>query len=306
MFKSNYLKSFFSLCLFFIGFTAFAQTTIDNVGSSIEINSNINADVSDLLKVVRNVGSFDSQMEIGNNGVLNLARGSNTGVGMNLSTQPLFDGVSGPGGGLFIKFSPLQTEQMRIQTNGFIGMNTPAPTERLHVNLGSGETVRFQNLPAGDGNFVVIDANGNLARCNNGTCSTGARSVQNLDNEINDLKEELAVLKSQLNTLLNESGSGVQNTAVSESTKDIVFYNMPNPFAGKTTVQFDVPETIDVQDASIIVHNFKGELVKTIPVSNGQFGNVEIDGADLAAGTYVCSLIINDTPMATTRIQLVK
>ena len=49
-------------------------------------------------------------------------------------------------------------EKMRIDGDGHVGINTKSPTARLHVV----DSVRFESLPAGSGNYLLIDGDGYL------------------------------------------------------------------------------------------------------------------------------------------------
>lgn len=67
--------------------------------------------------------------------------------------------------------------------------------------------------------------------------------------------------------------------------------NYPNPFNPSTTVQFDLPETADVQ---VQVSDLLGRLVMTIPSQTMQAGtnkSIQINAATLSSGIYVYRII---------------
>lgn len=95
------------------------------------------------------------------------------------------------------------TNVLVMDNNGRVGINLarvnppPQPTANLHVN----GTVRFQGLATGGGNYLVVDANGNVFQSSNAINNSPARDQATLD-ELNYLKNEVADLKSQVDQLM--------------------------------------------------------------------------------------------------------
>lgn len=67
------------------------------------------------------------------------------------------------------------------------------PTANLHVN----GTVRFQGLPSGGGNYLVVDANGNVFKSSN-SISNIAASNDNKSEELTELENEVVNFKIQV------------------------------------------------------------------------------------------------------------
>ncbi|HOZ79088.1 MAG TPA: hypothetical protein PLY34_13925 [Ferruginibacter sp.] len=91
-----------------------------------------------------------------------------------------------------------QQEKMRITSRGFVGLGISLPTAQLHTT----ESVRFQNLANGTGNYLVIDTEGNVYRSaeapprmgqpsNNNQLSSMQLAIEKLQAEILELKNEL-------------------------------------------------------------------------------------------------------------------
>ncbi len=84
-----------------------------------------------------------------------------------------------------------------VGINLFNGLPVPQPTANLDVN----GTVRFQGLPTGGGNYLVVDGNGNVFQSSN-AINTSPGVNQTTVDDINSLRNEVADLKDQVNQLL--------------------------------------------------------------------------------------------------------
>lgn len=139
-------------------------------------------------------------------------------------------------------------ERMRIAEGGNIGINTQSPTAKLHVK----ETVRFESLPAGDGDALVIDAQGNVYRN-----ATGGRVTSQ---EVNDLKKEVATLKAQLANLIANRLSALQ-----AADRLVLSGASPNPSSSSTTFKYFIPSSIN--SAWLHIYNVQGSEVKAYQLS---------------------------------------
>lgn len=85
--------------------------------------------------------------------------------------------------------------------------------------------------------------------------------------------------------------------------------NYPNPFNPSTTIQFDLPETADVE---IQVFDMVGRVVMNLPVQNIKAGSkrsVQVNASQLASGSYFYRVIArmeSKTLVETGRMMLVK
>jgi hypothetical protein len=95
------------------------------------------------------------------------------------------------------------------------------------------------------------------------------------------------------------------NTNYSEkSTKSLLFQNTPNPFNEKTEIKYFIP--INAGEASIFIYNMNGVQLKEYKITNRENGSIVIEGAQLEAGIYLYSLIVDKKEIETKRMILTK
>lgn len=168
-------------------------------------------------------------------------------------------------------------ERMRVTANGNVGINTQAPTAKLHTN----GTVRFENLPVGSGTSLVIDADGNVYRSTASPSETVSDS-----NDVQKLREEVAMLKGELEALkaavISTQGKGLPGGAAGAK----LYQNAPNPFSSSTLISYYLPESI--VKAECVIYDMNGREKKRIQVKGRGNGNFSID--NLPAGIYMCTL----------------
>jgi len=187
-------------------------------------------------------------------------------------------------------------ERARINPAGNFGINTTAPTAKLHVN----GTVRFESLSTGTGSVLVVDANGNVYKA-----STTAARVANTDDalqqEVNELKQALADVQAQLAAL--KSGS-LQVTGSNTASESFSLSSAPNPTSGNTTIRYTYPGTVG--HAYLTVTDLNGKQVKRVDLktNGGNSVNLSLDGA--TAGTYVYSLELDGRVVESKKLMLAK
>lgn len=100
-----------------------------------------------------------------------------------------------------VPFAGNGLERMRITSNGLVGIGTTSPSSRLHINcaLTAGQSnpsnIRLENLQTGNGNILVVDANGYVFQTNLAAAPT-------LNNQtVADLKAEVELLKKEIEEL---------------------------------------------------------------------------------------------------------
>ncbi|MCX6316585.1 MAG: T9SS type A sorting domain-containing protein [Bacteroidetes bacterium] len=174
---------------------------------------------------------------------------------------------------------------MVMDNNGNVGINlgpatgTPnMPAARLHT-VGQ---VRHQGLPAGAGNIIVIDANGDLR-------ISSATSGRESSVDLQSLKKEIAALRKEIETLKGQQVA-TGKPATPETEKGMLFQNTPNPFSKNTSIRYAVPA--GSQNIRIIVSSLQGVVLKDYEVINTA-GYVEVEANELASGTYIYSLYSN-------------
>lgn len=173
------------------------------------------------------------------------------------------------------------------------GGGTPVlPTASFHTS----GTVRFENLPTGTGNILVVDANGNVFRSTGGAKEL---DMQELKNEMKNLKEELNELKKSLKGSENKRGA-----LVVEQTKPLLYQNSPNPFNQSTTIKYSIPPT--TEKSAIVISNIQGIQLKKILITKDNQQEIIINKGELAAGTYIYSLIVNEKIVDSKKMILTK
>jgi hypothetical protein len=196
--------------------------------------------------------------------------------------------IFGTGGG----GTPNGIERARINSVGYFGIATLAPTAKLHVNCAPvpGQTnpsnIRLENLPTGTGNALVIDANGYVYKSTTLTGRPSNEEITELKDEIKDLKKEIDALKSVVNSMKG----GV--LTISENKKEAILYqNAPNPFKNSTIVRYFIPA--GSQNSSLIVNDLPGNVLKSYRLNGEGQKSITIPGGELSSGTYVYTLFVN-------------
>ncbi|OFY93752.1 MAG: hypothetical protein A3K10_10355 [Bacteroidetes bacterium RIFCSPLOWO2_12_FULL_31_6] len=82
----------------------------------------------------------------------------------------------------------------------------------------------------------------------------------------------------------------------------ILFQNNPNPFKEKTTIKYQIKE--NYSEASILIFDMQGLLLKRIPINNQLNGEITIQGSELKPGMYIYSLIVDKKEVDTKRMIL--
>jgi hypothetical protein len=129
----------------------------------------------------------------------------------------------------------------------------------------------------------------------------------------------IAIKLNDANAMFNLAGDGAVNNnslssidaiEVAELPETFALQgNYPNPFNPSTTIQFDLPETADVE---IQVFDMVGRVVMTLPTQNIKAGSkrsVQVNASQLASGSYFYRVIArmeSKTLVETGRMMLVK
>jgi len=74
-----------------------------------------------------------------------------------------------------------------------------------------------------------------------------------------------------------------------KSEKSMLGRNKPNPFNENTTIEYYLPSTI--QNATLYVYDLQGKQLKSINVTEREYGYITIYGSELQPGIYNYSLI---------------
>lgn len=179
----------------------------------------------------------------------------------------------------------------KIQWTGFIAQDVEAAAKKINYDF-SGVDYSGEIMGLRYSEFVVplVKAVQELSERNEKLETVNS----NQSSEIETLEKRISKLEkliSKQGITLTESSSVYQEIKipVSEQTASLS-QNIPNPFTGKTTIAYYIPET--VQNAFIKISNATGVTLFTADVKIGN-GILEIDATQLSAGTYSYTLIVD-------------
>jgi hypothetical protein len=192
----------------------------------------------------------------------------------------------GSGGQVFNSYANvlLLDDSGRVGINLFNGNPPVPPTANLHVN----GTVRFENLPAGDGCPLVIDALGNVfvSPCD----QPGERVAGKPNSTIAKLEEKVSTLEQQLHELRT-----LVNAMTVTGTPHKSYSVFPNPASRELTITPNVGKSTDTKSA--VVRDLSGKIVldkitfqHTARVTLGQIMN----------GAYLVSIYDKDNKLIQT------
>jgi hypothetical protein len=118
------------------------------------------------------------------------------------------------------------------------------------------------------------------------------------ESENKALKAEVAELRQMILELKNG------RTGTLTSTSAYLEQNTPNPVNGSTTIRYHVPETST--SARFTLTNAKGQVLKTINLSNRGTGQLNLNTNSLAAGTYNYTLYVNGRQADSKRLVIIR
>lgn len=140
--------------------------------------------------------------------------------------------------------------------------------------------------------LVYEDANGNVS-------INYVEMVPLLVQCINELKDEIAELKGT-----SPRKAKAQPTAIEETVSDIdmvrMDQNKPNPFSESTVIALNIPS--NAQTANIYIYDMIGKQVQSLPVSERGETNITVYAADLSAGMYIYTLVVDGKVSVTRRM----
>lgn len=126
-------------------------------------------------------------------------------------------------------------------------------------------------------------------------------AIQEQQKIIDSIKVELLILKNQLN--LNKSLNLENENSAISSPLNILWQNSPNPFNQSTEVKFSIEEQ-NFRNASIVIFDMNGLLIKKYDIQKSGEGTIKINGNELKAGMYIYTLIINQREVDSKRMIL--
>ena len=118
---------------------------------------------------------------------------------------------------------------------------------------------------------------------------------------IEALKEQQAQVKELKSSIENLNS---QISLLKEKSVSYMNQNSPNPFNNYTQISFSLPK--DTKEASIMVYNSKGKLIKNIKITDRGNSNITLDATNLKPGVYSYSLIADGAIINTSKMIISK
>ena len=167
------------------------------------------------------------------------------------------------------------------------GTAQPKPTEPLKA--AEGEMIDFKAVNYTELIPILVKA----MQEQNEAILEKDRKIEAMQTEIDNIKEIL--IAKGLTSAIDEKGNGADH-----SMKARLDQNVPNPADGTATVRYFLPATTN--KASLLVTTSNGAVVKTISLAKNGEGTISIPSAELAAGAYYYSLLIDGKVSATKKM----
>ncbi len=196
-------------------------------------------------------------------------------------------GLSGTGG-----YFPKR--MITISPSHRVGLNmnwSQSPTANFHT-VG---TARFENLPSGAGNILVVDNNGNVFKSSQLTLEKNIETprIQELETQIREAMQEIEKLKQAISELSKRS-------AIVEIDERKLLIS-PNPSNGLVNILFSIKEN---EKGSLIIYSINGAVLRTFDSFSPGPQQITLFKGELAAGTYLCTLRVNNTLVKTEKFIL--
>lgn len=118
---------------------------------------------------------------------------------------------------------------------------------------------------------------------------------------INELSQELQLLKEEINTLKETIASGAtsKSSSIENTGGAFMKQNIPNPFLDQTTIRYQLPNGTNT--AAIIVFDLNGLLIKNYSINSNQ-SELIIRASDVGRGLFIYSLVQNGQQLVTKRM----
>jgi hypothetical protein len=127
-----------------------------------------------------------------------------------------------------------------------------------------------------------------------GLISVLTASVQELHQEVKNLKEELSAYKTDEN--LKKASIQENNFNANEFYLD---QNIPNPFTDQTTISYRFPKNIN--NASIMIFDLNGKLIHEYPITKNN-GAIIIKASEVGKGMFLYSIAYQNQEMITKKM----
>ena len=206
------------------------------------------------------------------------------------------------------KVNALDIERWHYIADGGMTTHIGPVAQDFHEAFGVGDDTTISTIDPSGVALLAIQAlskeNSELKKEN----SDQQKQIDDLKNIVLDMQQSLSQCCS-LNSPSGKESSGYQSSLSNKNATanyDVpsLEQNIPNPFDQETTIQFYLP--LSVGSAQILVNDLSGKLLKTYSVQGSGVREVNMQSAELAAGTYQYSLLINGKVVDTRQMVITK
>jgi uncharacterized FlaG/YvyC family protein len=209
------------------------------------------------------------------------------------------------GGGILFATGSSTTEAFRVSGNGDVGIGTTSPTAKLHTD----GNVRFQNLPSGTGNILVVDGDGNVYVSSQTARIATQPEVSGTEknDEITALKNKIEKLEAALEKLQQQFSSTNGNIEI--NTADVRNFQLdvnPNPAKSGTTIRYSYPTGSNT--AFVNITDLSGKLIKRIDIKKSNKSSINFSLEDVASssGIYIYTLEVNNKVVMSKKVVFAK
>src|SRR5450432_3351636 len=132
------------------------------------------------------------------------------------------------------------------------------------------------------------------------------KAVQELSDSNETKNEKIDSLQARLQRLedlVQQLVKGQSSGSVSFSDASLG-QNMPNPFAGTTSINYSIPQNFG--RAKLEVSDMSGRIIKTVMINNSGRGNLSVDASGLSSGVYNYTLYVDEKMISSKQMVLTK
>src|SRR5450631_618911 len=137
------------------------------------------------------------------------------------------------------------------------------------------------------------------------------KAVQELSDSLKDEKDKNAAqdakidsLEARLERIEQMMQGGMYDTSASLSEGSSLAQNAPNPFQGKTSINYTLPSRFT--HAEILISDMNGKLIQTINVSGSGRGVLSVDAGVLSSGVYSYALYADSKMIGAKQMVVIK
>lgn len=123
------------------------------------------------------------------------------------------------------------------------------------------------------------------------------------ETEIDDLKSRMNKLEALLlnnSSHINDNSLNIQEN--SDFSNIVLKQNSPNPFSNETTIEYELPASLNI--AQLVIYDLNGRVVTSYDIT--EKGNVKFDSSKLSNGTYIYAIVADGKSVATQKMVIQK